>query len=95
MNLLAAATAPAQPAPAYNPAYQQNQGYQNTTIQPDKPAPKASLATKALVIGNLMFNYIVVIFIVVLVFRFVWAFEKIAKSMEKGIVIRKDDTPTT
>jgi ribose/xylose/arabinose/galactoside ABC-type transport system permease subunit len=95
MNLLAAATTPAQSAPAYNPAYQQNQQYQNTTIQPDKPAPKASWLGKTLVFGNLIFNYVVIIFIVVLVFRFVWAFEKIAKSLEKGIVIRKDDTPTT
>ncbi len=91
MNLLAAAT-PAQSAPAYNPY--QNQAYQNTTMQPDKPAPKASLATKALVYGNLMFNYVVIIVIVVLVFRFIRAFEKIAGSLDKGIVIKKDDTTT-
>lgn len=94
MNLLAAATTPAQPAPAYNPAYQ-NQAYQNTTMQPDKPAPKASFATKALVYGNLMFNLAVVIIIVVMVCKFVWAFEKIARTLEKGIVIKKDDTTTT
>ncbi len=94
MNLLAAA-APAQPAPAYNPAYQNQAAYQNTTMQPDRPAPRASLTTKALVIGNLMFNYIVVIVVVVLVFRFIRAFEKIAGSMEKGIIIKKDDTTTT
>jgi len=95
MNLLAAATTPAQQAPAYNPAYQQNQQYQNTTIQPDKPAPKASWLGKTLVFGNLIFNYVVIIFIVVLVFRFIRAFEKIANGVEKGIVIRKDDTTTT
>jgi hypothetical protein len=96
MNLLAAvATAPAQPAPAYNPYQNQNQPYQNTTIQPDKPAPKASLFAKTLVYGNLMFNYIVVIFIVVMVFRFIRAFEKIASSLDKGIVVKKDDTTTT
>jgi hypothetical protein len=90
MNLLAAATAPAQQAPVY-----QNQAaYQNTTMQPDKPAPKASWLGKTFVIGNLFFNYAVVILIVVLVFRFIRAFEKIAKSLEKGIVVRKDDTTT-
>ena len=93
MNLLAAATTPAQPAPAYNPAYQ-NQTYQNTTVQPDKPAPKSSWVGKTIVIGNLMFNYVVIIFIVVLVFRFIRAFEKIASSLDKGIVIKKDDTTT-
>jgi hypothetical protein len=95
MNFLAAAATPTtQPAPVYqNPAYQ-NQAYQNTTMQPDKPAPKASWFAKSFVIGNLMFNYIVVIFIVVLVFRFIRAFEKIASSLDKGIVIKKDDTTT-
>jgi hypothetical protein len=96
MNLLAAAATPAQPAPAYQnpaPAYQ-NQAYQNTTVQPDKPAPKPSLAAKVFVYGNLMFNYVVVIFIVVLVLRFIRAFEKIANSMDKGIVIKKDDRTT-
>jgi hypothetical protein len=93
MNLLAAAT-PAQPAPAYNPAYQNQAAYQNTTVQPDKPAPKTPLITKALIIGNLMFNYVVIIVIVVLVFRFIRAFEKIAGSLEKGIVVKKDDTTT-
>jgi hypothetical protein len=96
MNLLAAAAAtpPAQPAPTYqNPGYQ-GQGYQNTTIQPDKPAPKPSWIAKTFVYGNLMFNYLVIILIVVLIFRFVWAFEKIARAMDRGIVIRKDDTTT-
>lgn len=88
MNLLAAAT-PAQPAPAYNPAYQ-NQAYQNTTAQSGKPAPKSSWVAKTFVIGNLMFNYIVVIVVVVLVFRFIRAFEKIAKGLDKGIIVRKD-----
>ena len=93
MNLLAAA-APAQPAPSYNPAYQNQAAYQNTPQQSDRPAPKASLATKALVYGNLLFNYAVVIVIVVLVFRFIRAFEKIAGSLEKGIIVKKDDTTT-
>jgi len=93
MNLLAAAT-PAQPAPAYNPAYQNQAAYQNTTVQPDKPAPKSSWVGKTIVIGNLMFNYVVVIVIVVLIFRFIRAFEKIASSLDKGIVIKKDDTTT-
>jgi hypothetical protein len=93
MNLLAAAATPAQPAPAYNPAYQ-NQAYQNTTVQPDKPAPKMAFTTKALVVGNLLFNYGVVIIIVVLVYKFVKAFEKISNKIDKGIVIKKDDTAT-
>ena len=63
-------------------------------MQPDRPAPKTPLITKALVIGNLMFNYIVVIVIVVLVFRFIRAFEKIAGSLDKGIIIKKDDIAT-
>jgi hypothetical protein len=94
MNLLAAAATPTQSAPVYqNPAYQ-NQAYQNTTVQPDRPAPKPSWVAKTFVYGNLMFNYFVVIFIIVMVFRFIRAFEKIAGSLDKGIVIKKDDTTT-
>ena len=92
MNLLAAATS-AQQAPAYNPAYQ-NQAYQSTTMQPDKPAPKPSLAAKTLIYGNLIFNYVVVIAIIVLVFKFVRSFERIARALETGITIKKDQTPT-
>jgi len=93
MNLLAAAaTAPA--PPAYNPAYQNQAAYQNTTMQPDKPAQKSSWVGKTIVFGNLIFNYVVIIIIVVLVFRFIRAFEKIASSLDKGIVIKKDDTTT-
>jgi hypothetical protein len=96
MNLLAAATQPTQLPPGYqNQAYQNQAAYQNTTMQPDKPAPKPSWLAKTFVYGNLMFNYIVVIFIVVMVFRFIRAFEKIAGSLEKGIVVKKDDTTTT
>jgi hypothetical protein len=95
MNLLAAATPPTQLPPGYqNQAYQNQAAYQNTTVQPDKPAPKTSWLGKTFVIGNLFFNYAVVILVVVLVFRFIRAFEKIAKSLEKGIVVRKDDTTT-
>lgn len=91
MNLLAA-SAPTQPSPAYqNPGYQ-GQGYQNTTQQPDKPAP--SMKAKVLTVGYLCFNIAVVIIIVVMVCKFVWAFEKIARTLDKGIVIRKDDTTT-
>jgi hypothetical protein len=89
MNLLAAA-APTQPAPAYqNPTYQ-NQPYQNTTMQPDRPAP--SVKAKILGYGYFVFNIAVVVFVIVMVYRFVKAFEKIAGSLDKGIVIRKDDT---
>ncbi len=92
MNLLAAAT-PVQPPPAYqqNPGYQ-GQGYQNTTQQPDRPAP--SIKGKILGYGYFLFNIAVVVFVVVMVYRFVKAFEKIAGSLDKGIVIRKDDTTT-
>jgi hypothetical protein len=94
MNLLAAAATQAQPAPAYNPAYQ-NQAYQNTTMQPDKPAPQQpSIKAKILGYGYLLFNIAVVIFVIAMVYRFVKAFEKIAGSLDKGIVIRKDDTTT-
>jgi hypothetical protein len=84
MELLAATAAPAQSAPAY----------QNTTMQPDRPAPKPSLAAKAFVYGNWFFNIIIIVFIVLMIYRFVRSFEKIADSLNKGIVIRKDDTTT-
>jgi hypothetical protein len=94
MNLLAAAAAtPAQPAPAYNPAYQ-NQAYQNTTMQPDRPVQQSNWKAKVLGYGYLLFNMAVVIIIVVMVCKFVWAFEKIARTLDRGIVIRKDDTTT-
>ena len=92
MNLLAAAAAPTQSAPVYqNPAYQ-NQAYQNTTMQPDRPAP--SIKAKILGYSYLLFNIAVVVFVIVMVYRFIKAFEKIANSMDKGIVIKKDDTTT-
>jgi len=92
MKLLAAAT-PTQPAPAYNSAYQ-NQAYQNTTVQPDKPAPKLSWKAKVLGYGYFFFNIAVVVFVIIMVYRFVKAFEKIANSMDKGIVIKKEDSTT-
>jgi hypothetical protein len=88
MNLLAAAT-PAQSAPAY-----QNQTYQNTTMQPDRPAPQPSLKAKIFSYGFLLGYIAVVMFFIVMIYRFVRAFEKIANSMDKGIVIKKDDTTT-
>jgi len=94
MNLLAAATQQQQQTPYQNQPYQA-QNYQNTTIQPDRPVAKPSFKAKVFVYGNLIFNYIVIILIVVLIFRFIKAFEKIASSLAKGIVIRKDDNPTT
>jgi hypothetical protein len=89
MNLLAAAT-PTQAAPVY-----QNQAYQNTTVQPDKPAPKASIKAKIFGYSYFLFNIAVIVFVIVMVYRFVKAFEKIASSLDKGIVIKKDDTTTT
>ena len=93
MNLLAAA-APAQSPPAYNPYQGQNQTYQNTTMQPDKPALKSSWKAKVLGYGYFLFNIAVVVFVVIMVYRFVKAFEKIAGSLDKGIVIKKDDSTT-
>ena len=93
MNLLAAAT-PTQSAPVYqNPAYQ-NQAYQNTTVQPDRPAPQPSIKAKIFSYGFLLGYIAVVMFFIVMIYRFVKAFEKIANSMDKGIVIKKDDTTT-
>ena len=95
MNLLAAAT-PVQQPPAYQnpaPAYQ-NQAYQNTTMQPDRPVQQSNWKAKVLGYGYLLFNIAVVIFVITMVYRFVKAFEKIAGSLDKGIVIRKDDTTT-
>ncbi|MGB7582502.1 MAG: hypothetical protein WBL85_08660 [Sedimentisphaerales bacterium] len=89
MNLLAAA-ASTQPAPVYQNQGYQGQGYQNTTQQPDRPAP--SIKAKILGYGYFLFNIAVVVFVIVMVYRFVKAFEKIAGSLDKGIVIRKDDT---
>ncbi|MBE3142411.1 MAG: hypothetical protein IMZ61_00575 [Planctomycetes bacterium] len=88
MELLAAASPP-QSAPVY-----QNQAYQNTTVQPDRPAPKPSLKAKIFSYGFLLGYIAVVIFFIVMIYRFVRAFEKIANSMDKGIVIKKDDTTT-
>jgi cell division protein FtsL len=96
MNLLAAAaTTPAQPVSAYQNQSYQGQGYQNTTQQPDRPAQQQpSMKAKVLGYGYLLFNVAVVVFVIVMVYRFVKAFEKIAGSLDKGIVIRKDDTTT-
>ena len=63
-------------------------------MQPDRPAPRPSLKAKILGYGYLLFNIAVVVFVIVMVYRFVRAFEKIANSMEKGIVFKKDDTTT-
>jgi uncharacterized membrane protein len=88
MNILAAA-APVQSAPA-----QTMQGYQNTTIQPDRPAPKPSFKAKVFSYSFLLGYIAVVIFVILMIYRFVRAFEKIANSMDKGIIIRKEDTTT-
>jgi hypothetical protein len=92
MNLLAAAATPTQSAPAYQNQTYQNQAYQNTTVQPDRPAPKPSIKARILGYGYLLFNIAVVVFVIIMVYRFVKAFEKIANSMDKGIVIKKEDS---
>jgi hypothetical protein len=94
MNLLAAAT-PVQPAPAYNPAYQ-NQGYQGQgTMQPDKPAPH--IPTTVIVVNYIFFfcKVAIIIFMIVMFYKFVKAFEKIANRFDKGVIVKKDDTTTT
>ena len=64
MKLLAAAT-PTQSAPAY-----QNQTYQNTTMQPDRPAPQPSIKAKIFGYSYLLFNIAVVVFVIVMVYLF-------------------------
>jgi hypothetical protein len=84
MNLLAAATT-TQSAPAY----------QNTTIQPDRPVTK--IPTSVYVINYCFFacKVAIIIFILVMFYKFVKAFEKIANRFDKGIIVNKDDTTTT
>jgi len=63
-------------------------------MQPDRPAPQPSLAAKAFVYGNWFFNIVIIVFIVLMIYRFVRSFEKIADSMNNGIVIKKDNKTT-
>jgi hypothetical protein len=93
MNLLAA-TIPAQPAPAYNPAYQNQAAYQNTTMQPDRPVVK--IPTSVMVVNTCIFAFkiAIIIFVVFMLFKFVRAFEKIANRFDKGIIVKKEDTTT-
>jgi hypothetical protein len=89
MNIIAAGQAP-QPAPAQQmPA----QTYQNTTAQQSAPPPKGyKIAVVPLLFS--IINLAVIILVVVMIYRFVRATEKIAEGVQKGIVIRKDDTTT-
>jgi hypothetical protein len=88
MKLLAAA--PTQPAPAQQmPA----QSYQNTMVQPSAPPPKG-LKTAVVPLILSVINLAVIIIVVVMIYRFVRATEKIADSVQKGIIIRKNDTTT-
>ena len=93
MNLLAAATTPAQPAPAYNPAYQ-NQTYQQSTTTQQATPPPRQIKIGYVQLFLSAFNLVVVLFVLFMVFKFVRAFEKIAKRVDNGIVIKKDDTTT-
>jgi hypothetical protein len=93
MEILAAAqtqTSPFQSAPVQ----QQAQQYQNTTMQPDRPVYRPSLTARAISYGVLIGYFCLLIFIVVMSYRFVRATEKIADKIEKGIVVRKEDTTT-
>ena len=87
MNLLAAATT------TQSAQTSQNQG--QGTMQSDRPAPQQpSIKAKIFSYGFLLGYIAVVVFFIVMIYRFVRAFEKIANSMDKGIVIKKDDTTT-
>jgi hypothetical protein len=92
MEILAAAqtqTSPFQSAPT-----QTAPAYQNTMVQPDRPVYRPTLAAKALSYGLLVGNVCILIFVVVMLYRFVRATEKIADKIEKGIIVRKEDTTT-
>ena len=78
MDILAAA-APGQPMPQY----------QNVAVQPSAPAPRGP-STLGVIYATL--HLAVVIFFVVMVYRFVVATEKIADKIDKGVGIRKEDT---
>jgi hypothetical protein len=77
MDMLAA-TAPGQPMPQYQPVM----------IQPAAPAPKAP-STVQYIYATL--HLAVVIFFVVMVYRFVRATERISDKIDQGIVVRKED----
>ncbi len=90
MNILAAAQSqPAQQMPA-----QSVPGYQNTTVQPDRPVYKPSAAAKAFSWSILIAYVAIIIFFIVMTYRFVRAAEKIADGVQKGIGARKDDSTT-
>ena len=94
MEILAAAqtqTSPFQSAPVQ----QQAQQYQNTTMQPDRPVYRPpSLMTQTIIWGVFIFKISILIFVIVMTYRFVRATEKIADKIEKGIIARKEDTAT-
>jgi hypothetical protein len=105
MNILAAA-APTQPMPAQPAPYQptpsqqqmmqqqQMQAYQQQmAMQEGRPVQKPSLKAQLINQGFVLFQLAVIIFFLVMVFRFVKATEKIANHIT-GAVPRKDDTPT-
>ena len=89
MNILAATT-PSQPMPAQPSPYQQMPQYQPVMVQPSAPAQKGP-STIGIIYATL--NLAAVVFIVVMVYRFVVAWERIADKIDKGIVVRKEDTP--
>jgi len=94
MQLLAAAPAP-QPSPFQSaPIQQQAQQFQPTTMQPDRPVYRPSFAAKALSYSFLLGYLCLLVFVVVMMYRFVRATEKIADKIDKGIIIRNEDTTT-
>jgi hypothetical protein len=92
MQLLAAAATP-QASPFQSaPVQQQAQQYQNTTMQPDRPVYRPSLMARAVSYGFLLGYLCLLIFVVVMMYRFVRATEKIADKIDKGLILKKEDT---
>jgi hypothetical protein len=71
---------PMQPTPQYQPVI----------LQPSAPAPKGPSTMQ---VAFTTFFWVIVIFVVVMFYRFVRAAERIADKIDKVAVIRKEDTP--
>jgi hypothetical protein len=103
MNILAAAAAPQQTQgqapyqqmPSQQQMMQQQQAYQQQmAMQEGRPAAaQPSLKAKLLGQGLFLFNIIVIVFLLVMVYRFVRAAEKIADHVT-GSSPKKEDTQT-
>jgi hypothetical protein len=96
MQLLAAAAPPqpSQPSPFQSAPVQQAPQYQNTTMQPDRPVYRPSLMARTISLVVLAGYICLLVFIVVMTYRFVRATEKIADKIDKGIILKKEDATT-